>query len=416
MVMGRVREMLKAVPDLHIDVMGPCIDYDGQRQVLTLPEEINPDLWNRFGPAGERRLRYVEHWIEPNALATRYNFDIEYMSGVLGLSQHKADPSKRYDIVFINDPMHLRNFKALFQLKAGYRPKYVVHSHFLDNPSCPKFPTEASLWMGQVEAARKADLNFWQCESALRIFLGEMEQEFQQKVVDEVKEKSFPWDDGYSVDEIRSPIDDSKLRFDKVELAKKVDGKVIIFVPNRIGGRGRSSDYTNCGKFMFEWLPELRKVRQDFVVIAGNPSQKFLNSELEDECGPNGYINIVPDALNRDEFKYVAKMSHIALGLYDQDSYGGTVARECVELGCAPVWPDMFEYAAISREVGGWPFMCRPDFSNILETICDAIHHCKDGDTRQLARWMQNLQRVVRDRCSYEETTWLALYRMGLVK
>ena len=426
MVMGRVREMLKLNPDLQVDVMGPRL-YDSlderYTQVITAPKEVNPDMdWNYLqafvDPTKETRgrLNYIQHEIIPNALATRYDFDFDKLGKFIGLVNHKQHPELKYDAVYINDPMHLRNFRALFFLTAGYTPKFYVHSHFIDNPSVPKFPKEASLWLGQCEAAIRADYNFWQCESAMRVFFDEMKDFFAPTVVDYVRQKSMPWDDGYSSEEINLPVNEDNLRFDpKVFEQWKAQGKRVIFVPNRIGGRGRSSDYTNCGKFMFEILPELRKRRDDFVVLAGNPSQKFFNHELEQECGPNGYVSLVPDAFNRDEFKLVARNSAISVGLYDQDSYGGTVARECIDLGCMPLWLDNFEYSSIAREAGGYPFVARPDFSNLVDKASFMLEVFRSGDTHGAARWLQLLQRVVRERCSYEATTPEAMKRMGLL-
>lgn len=426
MCMGRVREMLKLVPDLYIDIMGPMRDEDDmdrQGQLITRPDAINPDLWNKHGEQGDGRLRYVPHYIIPNALATRYDFDFEMISWALGLKEHKHDTTVRYDIVYLNDPLHLRAFKALFMLHGGYRPKFVVHSHFIDNPTCPKFPVEASLWMGQVESARKADVNFWQCESAMYTFFHDMEAEYQPGIVKGVKARSFPWDDGYSREEINTPINFNNLRFDPLDAIRRIGGgekraRVAIFVPNRIGGRlpgedtDRSSDYTRCGKFMFEVLPKLRERRQDFVVIAGNPSQKFLNNELEKVCGPNGYINLVPDALNRDEFKFIAKNSTIAVGLYDADTYGGTAARECVELGCLPLWCDCNEYRRLAG-AAKYPFLCNTDMSDIV----DVTSRLLDSIDPDLSPWLMNeaLRRCVRERCSYEATTPIALERLGLL-
>lgn len=401
MTMGRIREMLKLSPDLHIDVMGPEM-----HQCVTHPFEINPDLWlPSEGHYRDPRLLYIPHHILPNALVTRYDMDWTALAAKLSLRHHK------YDAVLLNDPMHLRAFKAMFLLEGKYTPKFFVHSHFVDDPSCPKFPTEASLWLGQCEAAIKADFNFWQCESTLDIVINEMDKTFQDTIVQTVIEKSAPWDDGYSIAEMSVPINEGNLRFDPEDVLNRLSGKVMLFVPNRIGGRGRSSDYTNCGKFMFDILPELRKRRQDFVVIAGNPSQKFSNKELEDECGPNGYISLVPDSLNRDEFKWVAQHSHIALGLYDQDSYGGTVARECIEAGCVPLWINNYEYATIAK-LANWPYVAAKDFGDLAIMADALIETCKSGEH---LRWLAKLQQVVRDRCSYEATTPNAMQLMNLL-
>lgn len=401
--------MLKLNPNLSIDIMGPELDT-----VITKPYDVNPDLpW-------DSRLRYISHKIIPNALATRYDFNFDVLANTLQLK------TAQYHSVLINDPMHLRNFRALFHVVGGYQPFFAVHSHFVDNPSSPKFPKEASLWLGQCEAAIRADFNFWQCDSTMDIFLKEMADFFMPSVVEYVKQKSLPWDDGYSIEEITSPANEQNLRFDPRRLQQWHDeGKAIIFVPNRIGGRGRSSDYTNCGKFMFELLPELRKRRQDFVVLAGNPSQKFLNHELEAECGPNGYVSLVPDAFNRDEFRTIARQADVAVGLYDNDSYGGTVARECIELGCLPLWLDNYEYSRLALEAGGYPFMIKPDWSNFLcvtGRLLDHVIHLKTARSYKLSSahrqengWLSHLKRVVRERCSYEATTPCAMKMMGLL-
>ena len=416
MVMGRVREMLKLNPDLYIDVMGPPLDREN---LVTMPQQVNPDLpWATKDNGG--RLRYRPHPIMPNALATRYNFDVSVVATKLGLELHKHDKSLRYDAVYINDPMHLRNFKAMFLLSAGYQPKFYVHSHFVDVPTCPKFPVDASLWLGQCEAAIKSDWNFWQCESALKEFEIEARKLYKDDVVDAIMAKSTPWDDGYSVEEILLPPNMKNVRFDPQVLSQwHNEGKKIIFVPNRIGGQGRSSDYTNCGKFMFELLPELRRHRKDFVVLAGNPSQKFFNHELEEMCGPNGYVSLVPDSFTRDEFKVVASNADISLGLYDQDTYGGTVARECVELGCLPLWLDNFEYSGIVRsafEDGAdvKAVLAKPDFSNFVEVALNLLSTF-DSDRAEVFNWVSALRNVVRKRCSYESTTPDAMNKMNLM-
>ena len=411
MMMGRVRVMLELVPDLHIDIMGPNDHTCLENQVITSPFELNSDLFLTY----DDRLRYLPHRIIPNALATRYDFDFE------GLARTLFADGTKYDYVYVNDPMLLRSFRALFFIKGKHLPKFFVHSHFIDDPDCPKFPTEASLWMGQCEAARKSDFNFWQCESSMNIFFDQMSKEYLPHVVQGVKDKSRPWDDGYSSQEIQTSINFDNVRFDHVAFLTQMSDsrKKIIFVPNRIGGMGRSSDYTNCGKFMFELLPKLAQLRTgkgyahdtDFVIVCGNPSQKIFNNELEELCGKHGYVNLVPDAFNRDEFKLIARSAHIAVGLYNQDSYGGTVARECIELGCLPFWVDNYEYKTIASEAG-WCYNAKPDLSNVPEALDRLL---TDLDRHDLSNELARLQKTVRGRCSYEWTTEPALKAMGII-
>lgn len=397
MMTGRVLEFLKLSPKMTIDIIGPC-----RFQLRTQPEKLNPTIFSGS------RVRYIEIPIIPNALATRYDFDFDGIAHALALDAHRSSQVLRYTHVYINDPMLLRNYKALFNLKAGYQPKFIVHSHFVDNPEAPKFPTDASLWWGQCEAAIRADYNFWQCESAMNTFFSSMAKTYKQEVVDEVRAKSMPYDDGYSIAEITSLVSYAGLRFDINEFYEKTKNKIVIFVPNRVGGKGVSSDYTQCGKFLFELLPELRKVRQDFVVVAGNPSQKFTNKQLEEMCGEYGYINLVEDGFTRDEYKFVASKSDIVVGLYNDDAFGGTSSRECIELGCLPLWLNVNEYATIAAEAGGYPYLVHPNFDNFVEIADALLNDCKNQ------MLLEALRRVVRERCSYEMTTPNAFVAMGV--
>jgi len=399
MVMGRVRNLMVLDPELCVDVMCPLDD-----QCVTCPADVNHDMYMMYGDDGDQRLRFIEHRIIPNALVTRYDFDWTNIAIELDLGMHAAGRLPKYDAVYVNDPMHLRAFRALFHVVGKYTPKFFVHSHFIDNPECPKFPTEASLWLGQCEAAIKADHNFWQCRTSMDVFFDSMSKTFMPDVVNAVKAKSMPWDDGYSIEEINVPVDASGVRFDQRELARaRAEGKTILFVPNRVGGKGRSSDYTNCGKFMFDVLPALRARRQDVIVVAGNPNQKFTNDELAHACASNGYVKLVPDALNRDEYRLVASMADIVVGLYDQDTYGGTASRECIDMGCLPLWLDMNEYSRLAK-LADWDHLVDPSMSDIVDRLDDVIEVVK-----RTPRGTHRLKDVVREECSYESTTKAAL-------
>lgn len=418
MVMGRIREMLKLDPELHVTVMGPLTHDDGGKsQCVTDPCDVNPDMWDRHGGYGDRRLEYFGHRIIPNALVTRYDFDWTQLACGLDLGMQKLGRSPRWDAVYINDPMQLRAFRAMFHVVGGYMPRFCVHSHFIDTPERPKFPAEASLWLGQCEAAMKADVNFWQCESSMREFMSSMRKVYVSSVVDDVESRSFPWDDGYSSAEITADVDPQTLRFTQEDWESATRGKHVVFFPNRISPS--SGDYTNGMRFMFELLPCLRRMRDDFVVVCGNPNQKFTNAELSRRCGAHGYVSLVPDSFTRAEFRFVAARCDVALGLYDNDAYGGTAARECVELGCMPLWLDLNEYSSIAREAGAADLvLARPDFSDLGDKLFGLLdlqagkdkHHPSNFDSV-----LDRIQQVVRRRCSYESTTPDAMRRMGLL-
>lgn len=382
MCFGRIRELLRLHTGMRFDVLGP------HRGALRMqPETISPDVF------ASGRVRWIEIPIIANALVTRYDFNFTAIAAALRGTQ--------YDLVYVNDPMLLRSYMAVFHTLGGKRPRFVVHSHFIDNPESPKFPTDASLWMGQLEAACRADYNFWQCESALNTFLSSAQGWLSREKLTDVRRRSRPWDDGYSQAEINVTPDVSQLRFQPNELRRLAASSTVLFVPNRVGSRGRSSDYTNCGKFLFELLPSIRDAYAGrLTVIAGNPSQKFSNIELVTECGVH---DLVPDALNRDELRFVMRESHIVVGLYDQDAYGGTASREAIELGATPLWIDTNEYALLAGRAG-FSYLARPDFSDIAHVAARIASGISDGDA-ELHAASARLRSVVRRTCSYESTT-----------
>lgn len=346
MVAGRMRELQKL--GVQIDVTGPM-----RSQLVTQPEELTPGL----------NFHYLQNYVPPNAPLSRYHFDSRAWKKL-----------PHYDAAYINDPMQFRNFKTVLDCSL-----FAVHNHFIDNPSCPKFG--GTMWLGQCEAAQRADVNFWQCASAYHEFYKDAIQTLQQQVW----RTSEVWDDGYSIAEITSPVNMRNVRFDPEKLKRP-----LVFIPNRVGG---NSDYTNCGRFL-EMLPKTR----DYLVVAGNPSQKISNLDLAEKYGT---LFLVNDALTRDEYKLIARNSDVVVALYDKDTYGGTAVRECIELGALPLWLNCYEYASLS-EKAEYPFAC--EWSTVLETL-DTLLDGVPG-TR--------LREVVRARCSHEATTAAAARRMGL--
>jgi len=419
MTINRAREMLKLNPDLYIDIMAPP-----SQRCIASPPEVNADLWAEYSDdlcGGKRRLRWISTDVFPHALVTRYDFKWSDTINALNLVPHRSHPDMRYDAVYVNDPMLLRSFKAMFHLTGGYQPKFFVHSHFVDLPTIPKFPVEASLWLGQCEAAFKADFNFWQCKSAMDQFFTEMDKWFVPRIVDVVRKRSIPWDDGYSISEITSPIDEGKLRFDVSKVNELLQNKVVLFFPNRISPS--SGDYTRGWRFVHEFLGKLRlfdnepstRPNNDFVVVCGNPNMKLTNDELVQICGKDGYIKLHDFTLNRDEYKFIASHTDIVVALYDEksDAYGGTALRECVELGCCILSPNVNEYSRIAREAGGYPFLCRPDLFDLPETGRRLMNYIQaNGRSNE---WIPRLQDVVRRTCSYEATAPEAMRLMGLL-
>jgi len=370
-------------------------------QVKTKPETLLNHI------TSIKRVNFLKTKIIPSAIKTRYDFNFLEIENLL------SQNARNYTHVYINDPMLLRHYKSLFYLSFKHKPKFITHSHFIDNPENPKVPEEVSYWQGQVEAALKSDYNFWQCESSMNVFFESMSKQYRDDVVEQVRSKSEPWDDGYSTTEINTTVNRSSLRFELEN--DDLKDKIIVFIPNRVGGLGRSFDYTNAGKFLFEMVNRLYEVRQDFAVIAGNPSQKISNDEIAERCHP--YLKLIDDTFTRNEYRYVARKAHINVGLYDNDSYGGTAWRECIDLGCLPLSINMYEYKNVFDKTA-YPFVVNNDFSNMLSVLSDLIDYAhndsySDGDTN---RYLEDfsLRDVVVNRCSYECTTLAKMQKIDL--
>jgi hypothetical protein len=152
--------------------------------------------------------------------------------------------------------------------------------------------------------------------------------------------------------------------------------------------------------------------------LAGNPNQKFSNDELETLCP--AYLKLVPDAFNRDEYKTIASLNPISVGLYNQDSYGGTASRELMWKGTLPLWVDNYEYSTIAKMAGipkSW--LVQPDLSDIDEAFNCLLDSYYDdlknsNNTSKVIDVMKALRGIAYIRSSYEHTTANALSACGI--
>jgi len=388
MNVGRAKEMLKLNKDLKIDFL--VSDYN---QTKHQPAYLVRDILDM------NRVKFIRQHLTNHAIKTRYDFHYNELEFLLNESN--------YTHLYLNDPCLVGNYKTLFYKSYNKSPKIISHNHFVDLPENPKVPLETSYYFRQIEGAIKADINLFQCESAMNEFFDSISKTLSPTLVDIIKSKSEPYDDGYSYEEINKPIIENELRF------KLPADKVIIFVPNRIG---RTFDYTNCGKFLFEFVNDLYKERQDFVIVAGNPSQKISNEELAKSVKP--YVYLVKDTFSRNEYRYVARNSDIVIGLYDKDLYGATALRECLDLSCLPLLLDINEYKKI-MDAADYPFRVKSDFSNLNSQLSSLIHFVKEqryeNDSMTKHKDYFNFKDIIRKRCSFEYTTQRAMQRMDLL-
>jgi len=298
--------------------------------------------------------------------------------------------------------MLVRHYKALFYINCKLTPKFIVQTHFLDSPVARIVDDPISYWHGTVEACLKSDSVLWHCVSMQKVFEEAVRQDYKDHIVDAILAKSDCWKDGMSTHEINQPVNMLNLRFDPALIEQ--DNRVLVWVPNRVGGLGKSFDYTNNGKFLFDTVPELWKQRQDFVVVAGNPNQKITNDEISTLCP--AYMKLVPGALNRDEYRWLSAHAELVVGLYTNDTNGGLASLEAIEHNALPLFPDIYEYKVYFDAVG-WPqdMRIKPDLSDATKIVSRRLDLIQDPLALEVPRLRDDLREFVRGYASYERTT-----------
>lgn len=380
-------QMIKINPTIKIDVIVP-LDGDCLESPYVLLREHGL----------EQHVKLISVPIAPNAPRTRFDFPWRTVSQALG-------ELTKYTHVYVNDPVMLSHYRAMFHL-AKAKPKFILQTHFLDSPLASVVDPELSYWYRTVEACDKSDVFLWHCNSMETVFKQALMTEFQPHVVQRLMAKSDVWKDGYSITEIRKPVNHANVRFD----TKLLDGKRVVWVPNRVGGLGKSFDYTNNGKFLFEVVPQVWERRQDFVVVAGNPNQKVTNDEIAERCP--AYVKLLPGSVNRDEYRWLSARADIVVGLYTNDTNGGLASLESIEFKAVPLFPDIYEYGVYFDAVG-WPKELRidPGLSDAADVMCRLLDCYESDDVKKLTKQMQSF---VRGYASYEHTTFEMMRKLGL--
>jgi glycosyltransferase involved in cell wall biosynthesis len=339
MFIAKARELKEHDPELSITVVLPPLSF------------VHEDVNHEIRRSGLYNYVDVYHmWVPLNAVLSRYHFDLRDWRTVLIIS----DP----EIVYMNDPCAVGNMRALLTV-LNRKALLLSQCHFLDSPQIPLVPKDCTYWNRTVEATEKADLNIWHCKT----------QELEWADLHPFNHhKSVVWKSGHSTTLLDEPINMANLRFDpeQVPLSTRV-----VWVPNRIGGLGKSFDYTNNGRFLFEELPKCKE--QGFIVLCGNPSQKISNQELT-ALVPN-YVELVPDALNYDEYKWCTQRADIVVSLYDKDSNGGIAVLEAIYHGAVPLMPNINEYSRYFEDAD-FPYGPRvnTELSDIAESL-DCLNH-----------------------------------------
>lgn len=363
----KARELKKHDPDLTINVLVPgfrCVHED-------VKEELRKHGLAEFVIA-------LEINIPLNAIASRYDFSFSYMRSVFlnwGL----------FDVVYVNDPCLVGNYRAVMH-DVKSKALLVSQCHFLDSGENPLVPPEVSYWHRTVEATEKADLNVWHCHTQMMEWADL--HPFNH-------DKSVVWKSGHSTTMLDEPINMANIRFDYNAIP---NGTTVVWVPNRIGGLGKSFDYTNNGRFLFDEMPKYGG--EQVIILCGNPSQKITNDEIAERVPE--YMKLVPGAMNYDEYKWCTQRANIVVALYDKDSNGGIAVLEAMYHGAMPLMPDINEYSRYFDDIN-FPFGPRvsADLSDIAQSLT-CLMQWKDEDG--MGKLMQLMPKAI-SKYSIEEST-----------
>lgn len=338
----------------------------------------------------------IELPIEPNALVTRYDFPFRLIGHEI--FNRISTPITH---AFINDPMLLGHYKALF-FHAGVKAKFICQIHFLDSPNCRVVDESVSYWRGTIEACEKSDVFVWHSYSMQDMFEEELYTEHNEDFCVYLMRKSTVWKSGHSRLFLDEPFVMSNIRPWYDGAREAIRNKRLIWVPNRVGGLGSGSlDYTNNGAFLeaLSKSPSLME-RNDWMIAIGNPSQKVPTDTFRKMFGDK-YLDLGlpegPDgALRPDEYRTLALWSDIVVALYDKDTNGGIAVLEAMHYGAMPLMPDIYEYHTYFDDADT-PIGLRVEYDgNIIPSAIRTLKRMLDAAPNILKSYAKELQLATR--------------------
>ncbi len=394
----------------EIDRIDPSIKHT---IIVPLREQCHtqPDkLIAEYRHGLENRVNFARIKIQTLAPLTRTDFNTDELVQALG-------DLKKYSHVFNNDPCLVGNYKAMFASR-GADPFFIAINHFLDSPlgsivSNPAF----GYWTKTIDGAFKSNLYLNHSISMMEIFEKALRQTMSKEFADRIMAKTDYWKDSFSVRRAHEPCEDSKAYFSDDIKRLKSEGKIIVFIPNRIGdpdSPSRSLDYTNNGYFLKHILPQVTKNRRDFVVVCGNPTGKISHNEISKWVGIQ-YYSLRDEPISRHDYRWLSQNCDVVVGLYtdgDSDSNGGLALFESVTHKAMLFAPDVNEY---KRYYDAINFPDELRLKNKLTKLIDAdrafnnfLNAFKDG---RLTEYQIALKKHI-DMLAYETTTPLFLNKL----
>lgn len=319
----------------------------------------------------DNHVRYIEYDFPVNAFLNRQHFNVYFWKQLI---------ENNYDIIINNITEQSRNIKTLIEV-AGKKTKLVTQCFWMDCPEIgePKVPTSYSYDWRIFDGYECSDLCVFTCDSVIRAFAENALHKFNKKYLRKIIGKSAIWDFGFSTLEAR-----------EYRVAKQKNKKAVILFLNRLS----MINYTHHKEFI-EAINNIAKQRDDFEVIFTNPSEKFTNKWLKENCAN---VKLLRHPLNREEYWELLYRSDISVHLFTVERYSGCGLRESIQAENITIVADCFE----QKNLIDFPELRVPvsEGSICVADLEKALNYALDNP--QLVKDFAKIRKINILRCSFE--------------
>lgn len=310
----------------------------------------------------DKNIRYIPNHFPINAFLNRQHFNIYFWESIL---------HNDYDIIINNIAEQSRNIKTLIEV-LNKKAKLVTQCFWMDCPEIneAKVPISYSYDWRIFDGYECSDLCVFTCHSTLEAFFNNALCKFNIKYLKNILLKSTIWDFGFS-----------QIEANEYKIKKKKNKKKLILFLNRLS----MINYTHHKEFI-EAINNVSKNRNDFEVIFTNPSEKFSNEWLKENCLN---VKLLKHPLNRKEYWELLYKADISVHLFTKERYGGCSNVESIHCDNIVIMPKIFEYS--KRGGKEYPFYVDANINakNIANVLIKALDYKELYNNKEMK--MRNL-------------------------
>jgi hypothetical protein len=296
----------------------------------------------------DKNVKYIPYNFPIDAFLNRQHFDVYFWENIL---------QNNYDIIINNIAEQSRNIKTLIEV-LNKKAKLVTQCFWMDCPEIneAKVPVSYSYDWRIFDGYECSDLCVFTCESTLKAFSANSFKKFNKKYIKKILARSTIWDFGFS-----------QIEANKYKIQKNKNKKKLILFLNRLS----MINYTHHQEFI-EAINNIVRYRNDFEVIFTNPSEKFSNKWLKENCSN---VKLLNHSLNRKEYWELLYKADISVHLFTKERYGGCSNVESIHCDNIVIMPNIFEYS--KRGGKNYPFYIDSNINaeNIAQVLNAALDY-----------------------------------------